>query len=174
MPYFGQEMFEKANAKGPLGDPAYLEARAKARRLAGPEGIDAALTNAQQLDVLIAPAMSPAWPTDLVLGDHFVGAGYGAAAVAGLSEPHGADGRKPRLADRHGVRRAGVERGEAAVGRLRVRATQQVRRAPKFAPTVTLGKTALPSSKATAMPVWTTAPATDSTATLPAAASTKK
>ena len=27
--------------------------------------------------------MSPAWPTDHVLGDHFVGAGYGMAAVAG-------------------------------------------------------------------------------------------
>ena len=27
--------------------------------------------------------MSPAWPTDHVLGDHFVGAGYGVAAVAG-------------------------------------------------------------------------------------------
>ena len=46
----------------------------------------------QQLDALIAPSMSPAWPTDLVLGDHFVGAGYGAAAVAGypsLSVPMG-------------------------------------------------------------------------------------
>ena len=31
----------------------------------------------------IAPAMSPTWPTDHVLGDHFVGAGYGMAAVAG-------------------------------------------------------------------------------------------
>ena len=82
MPWFGQEIFEKANAKGPLGDPAYLDARAKAKRLAGPDGIDAAL-KAQDLDVLIAPAMSPAWPTDLVLGDHFIGAGYGAAAVAG-------------------------------------------------------------------------------------------
>ena len=26
--------------------------------------------------------MSPAWPTDHVLGDHFIGAGYGMAAVA--------------------------------------------------------------------------------------------
>ena len=32
---------------------------------------------------LIAPSLSPAWPTDHVLGDHFVGAGYGMAAVAG-------------------------------------------------------------------------------------------
>ena len=36
-----------------------------------------------KLDALIAPSLSPAWPTDHVLGDHFVGAGYGMAAVAG-------------------------------------------------------------------------------------------
>lgn len=81
MPFFGQELFEQANAKGPLTDAAYIAARDKARRLAGPEGIDAALKR-QQLDALIAPAMSPAWPTDPVNGDHFIGAGYGASAVA--------------------------------------------------------------------------------------------
>lgn len=82
MPYFGQELFERAQTKGSLDDKIYQDARAKARRLAGPEGIDAAL-QAQKLDALLAPAMSPAWLTDPVLGDHFVGAGYGAAAVAG-------------------------------------------------------------------------------------------
>ncbi len=82
MPYFAQELFEQAQAKGTLNDQAYMDARVKARRLAGPEGIDAAL-KAQNLDALIAPAMSPAWPIDPVNGDHFLGAGYGAAAVAG-------------------------------------------------------------------------------------------
>lgn len=82
MPYFAQEIFEQAQAKGPLTDAVYIEARTKARRLAGPEGLDAAL-KAQQLDALIAPAMSPAWLTDPVNGDHFTGAGYGVAAVAG-------------------------------------------------------------------------------------------
>jgi amidase len=43
MPYFGQELFEQALAKGPLTDRAYRDARDKARRLAGREGIDAAL-----------------------------------------------------------------------------------------------------------------------------------
>jgi amidase len=81
MGFFAQEIFEQANAKGPLTDKAYLEARDQARRLAGPEGIDAALQK-QGLDALVAPAMSPAWPTDPVNGDHFTGAGYGAAAVA--------------------------------------------------------------------------------------------
>ena len=82
MPWFGQELFDQANAKGPLTDAAYQRARDKARQLAGPDGIDAAL-RAQRLDALIAPTTSPAWPIDPVNGDHFTGAGYGAAAVAG-------------------------------------------------------------------------------------------
>ncbi len=81
MPYFGQEIFEQANAKGPLTDAAYIAARDKSRKLAGPEGIMVALKK-QDLDALVAPSMSPAWPIDLINADHFTGAGYGAAAVA--------------------------------------------------------------------------------------------
>ncbi|WP_297830682.1 amidase [Thermomonas sp.] len=81
MPLFGQETFEQANAKGPLTEPAYIAARDRVRRLAGPQGIDAAL-QAQRLDALVAPSMSPPWTTDPVLGDHFIGAGYGTAAAA--------------------------------------------------------------------------------------------
>ena len=82
MPFFGQEIFEQAQAKGPLTDAAYIKARDDARRLAGKDGLIAALER-DKLDALIAPSLSPAWPTDHVLGDHFVGAGYGMAAVAG-------------------------------------------------------------------------------------------
>jgi amidase len=82
MPFFGQELFERSNARGGLGEATYIAARSRARRLAGPEGIDVAL-KAQSLDALIAPATGPAWITDTVAGDHFPGAGYGAAAVAG-------------------------------------------------------------------------------------------
>jgi len=82
MPFFGQELFVQAQGKGPLTDAAYLKAKADARRLAGTEGIIAALDK-YDLDALVAPSTSPAWLTDPVLGDHFVGAGYGAAAVAG-------------------------------------------------------------------------------------------
>jgi amidase len=82
MPIFGQEIFEQAQAKGPLSDAAYIRARDTARRLAGKDGLIAAL-DTNKLDALIAPSLSPAWPTDHVLGDHFVGAGYGMAAVAG-------------------------------------------------------------------------------------------
>jgi amidase len=82
MPYFGQELFAQAMKAPGLDSKAYREARERARRLGGPEGIDAALKK-QRLDALLAPATAPAWKTDTVLGDHFVGAGYGAAAVAG-------------------------------------------------------------------------------------------
>ncbi len=82
MPFFGQEIFEQAQAKGPITDAAYIKARSDARRLAGKDGLIAALDR-DRLDALIAPSLSPAWPTDHVLGDHFVGAGYGMAAVAG-------------------------------------------------------------------------------------------
>ena len=68
--------------RGPLTDAAYLKAKADARRFAGKDGLVAALDK-NKLDALIAPSMAPAWPTDHVLGDHFLGAGYGVAAVAG-------------------------------------------------------------------------------------------
>jgi amidase len=82
MPHFGQELFERAQAKGALTDAAYLKAKEAARRRAGAEGLLAALRR-DKLDALVAPTMSPAWPTDYLLGDHFVGGGYGIAAVAG-------------------------------------------------------------------------------------------
>ncbi len=95
MPFFGQEIFLQAQAKGPLTEAAYLKAKAAATALAGRDGLVAALETGK-LDALIAPSMAPTWPTDHVLGDHFVGAGYGMAAVAGtpsltvpMGETHG-------------------------------------------------------------------------------------
>jgi amidase len=82
MPHFGQEIFERAQAKGPLTEAAYRKVRDDSRRLAGRDGLLAVLDR-DTLDALVAPSVSPAWPTDHVLGDHFVGAGYGVAAVAG-------------------------------------------------------------------------------------------
>jgi amidase len=82
MPFFGQEIFEQAQKKGPLTEAAYRTALEQSRRLAGKDGLLAAL-DGNRLDAVIAPSVSPAWPTDHVLGDHFLGAGYGMAAVAG-------------------------------------------------------------------------------------------
>ncbi len=85
MPYFGQEIFIQAEAKGDLKSPAYLKALAKNIRLSRAEGIDAVMVK-HQLDALVAPTGGPPWTTDLVNGDHFGGGLSTAPAVAGY--PH--------------------------------------------------------------------------------------
>jgi amidase len=82
MPYFGQELFLKAEAKGPLTSKEYLDALNKDIRLSRKEGIDAVMDKFK-LDALVAPTDGPAWMTDLVIGDHFIGGSSTAAAVAG-------------------------------------------------------------------------------------------
>ncbi|TBR38706.1 MULTISPECIES: amidase [Dyella] len=83
MPWFGQELFEQAQAKGPLTSDEYVKAQAKAKRLAGPEGIDVALSS-NHLDALLAPSWGPTFVTDPVLGDHVVS---GDPTVGGASQP---------------------------------------------------------------------------------------
>ena len=124
MPFFGQEIFEQAQAKGPLTDAAYIKARDDARRLAGKDGLLAALDR-DKLDALIAPSLSPAWPTDHVLGDHFVGAGYGMAAVAGTPSLTRADWRQPRTAARRHLHGPRLQRRRADWLWLRVGAGDQ-------------------------------------------------
>ena len=85
MPYFGQDLFIKAQAKGPLTDKAYRNALAKNHRLSRKEGIDAVMDK-YRLDALVAPTGGPAWPTDWINGDHFTGGYSTASAVAGY--PH--------------------------------------------------------------------------------------
>lgn len=80
--WFGQQWMEQASASGGTDTPAYLRARDDARRLAGPEGIDAAMA-AHELDALIGPSTGPAWPVDWVNGDSPSGGSSGMAAVAG-------------------------------------------------------------------------------------------
>lgn len=70
--WFDQSLFELAETKGGLDSPAYLEAKAKAARLAGPEGIDRLLA-ADKLDLLVGVTNGPAWTSDLVNGDHYTG-----------------------------------------------------------------------------------------------------
>ena len=85
MPYFGQDLLIKAQAKGPLTDKAYRAALAKNHRLSRKEGIDAVMDK-YRLDALVAPTGGPAWPTDWINGDHFTGGYSTASAVAGY--PH--------------------------------------------------------------------------------------
>jgi amidase len=85
MPYFGQDLFIKAQAKGPLTEKAYRDALAKDQRLSRKEGIDFVMDK-NKLDAMIAPTGGPAWPTDWINGDHFTGGYSTASAVAGY--PH--------------------------------------------------------------------------------------
>lgn len=83
--FFGQEIFEQAEAKGPLTEAAYRKALAKNHRLSRAEGIDAVMRE-HKLDALIAPTGGPVWMTDLVNGDHYTGGYSSASAVSGY--PH--------------------------------------------------------------------------------------
>ncbi len=82
MPYFGQDIMLKAQAKGPLTDQAYRDASEKCRRLMRREGIDAIMEQ-HKLDALVAPTTGPAHVTDFVYGDRDTGGSTTAAAVAG-------------------------------------------------------------------------------------------
>ena len=82
MPWFGQELFERAEKAQGLDDPEYIEARDTNRRLAGPEGIDRLLRE-HDVVALISPSRSPASVIDLVNGGSGHGANSGLPAIAG-------------------------------------------------------------------------------------------
>src|SRR5213080_1847576 len=85
MPYFGQDLFIKAEGKGPLTEKEYVTALEANRRLSRKEGIDA-LMDKFHLDAIMAPTGSPAWVTDWIDGDHAAGGSSNAAAVAGYPD----------------------------------------------------------------------------------------
>jgi amidase len=89
--YFGQELFEQAEAtSGDLGDPAYLAARGEADRLAH-AALDGALTE-HRLDAVVSLTGGPARLTDHLLGDISEFSTSGPAAVCGypsISVPAG-------------------------------------------------------------------------------------
>jgi len=79
--FFGQELMELAQDEI-FDEATYLAALADGPRLGGTEGIDASLAN-HNVDVIVAPTNSPAWPTDLINGDAFLFGSSGLAAAAG-------------------------------------------------------------------------------------------
>jgi len=87
MPYFQQEFFEMAQAKGDLSDETYLKIAADCRRLARTDGIDKAMRE-HNLDAIIAPTEgSPPFVIDPVIGDNILKGGCSTPpAVAGY--PH--------------------------------------------------------------------------------------
>lgn len=82
LPYFGQEIFHRAQAKGPLTDKAYLKALQACRRLSRAQGLDAVMKK-HALDALVAPTQAPVGLIDPINGDHWLGSSSTPAAVSG-------------------------------------------------------------------------------------------
>ncbi len=80
--WFGQEIFELAESRGGIDDPGYPQALADSQRISRTEGLDAVFAQ-HDLDAIVGPTGSPAWPTDLLNGDHFLGGTSSYAAMAG-------------------------------------------------------------------------------------------
>ncbi len=85
LPYFGQEIFHQAEAKGPLTTAEYVKALAGSKKAARELGIDKVMA-AHKLDALVAPTGGPASLSDLVNGDYGPGGSSTLPAVAGY--PH--------------------------------------------------------------------------------------
>jgi len=140
MPYFDQEIFEMAEQRDDLSSGEYQQFLQDCTRLAGAEGIDAVM-HAHRLDALVAPTVSPAWPIDLVNGDHYLGASSSPAAVAGypnITVPSGEVFGLPV-----GISFFGAAWSEATLIQLAYAYEQATlhRRSPAFLPTIVLDVT---------------------------------
>ncbi len=82
MPFFDQEIFLEAREKGDLNSAEYLKALENVLKSNGPDGIDKAMER-YSLDAIIAPTGGPAWPIDVINGDHFMGGSSSPAAQSG-------------------------------------------------------------------------------------------
>jgi amidase len=136
MPYFQQELFIAAQARGLLTDQAYLDALALNIRIARQEGIDEVMDRLE-LDALLAPTRSPAWVIDVVNGGRGFIDSSTPAALAGyplITIPAGyAFGELPV-----GVTFMGRRWSEPTLIKIAFAFEQAtgVRRPPKFLPTL--------------------------------------
>jgi len=134
MPYFEQELMERAEKKGPLTEKAYVDARAKCIRFSRAEGIDAVIAK-HNVDAIVAPTCAPAPLNDFVLGDPNLPACTTPAAVAGyphVSVPAGFVRGLPV-----GISFFGAANSEPLLLKLAYSFEQatKVRRPPQFRPT---------------------------------------
>jgi amidase len=80
--YFDQKILEMADKKGDLESPEYKKALTLMLMATRDDGIDKVM-GTNKLDAIMAPTGSPAWKTDLILGDHFTGGSSSLAAISG-------------------------------------------------------------------------------------------
>ena len=136
MPHFGQERMIASEARGPLTDEAYLNAKRTIQRANREDGIDA-LMDEHELDAIVAPTRDLPWVTDHIKGDRLDGgSSAGPAAIAGypdISVPMGFVSGLPAGVSFFG--RAWSEPVLIRIAYAYEQATQQ-RRAPTFAPTL--------------------------------------
>jgi amidase len=136
MPYFPQDLFERANVKGDLSETEYLKAKEECRRMSRTDGIDKVI-NTHKLDALIAPTDgTPPWTIDLLVGDHIIGGCSAPPAMAGyphVTVPAGmCHGLPVALSFFGGARQDGKLLGYA----FAFEQATHARRAPNFKPTV--------------------------------------
>jgi amidase len=134
MPFFGQELFLKAQEKGPLTTKEYLDAIEKNHRLARNEGIDLVMDKFK-LEAIVGPTSGPAWLTDHINGDSFGGGTSEPAAVAGYPNITVAAGYISGLPV--GISFFGRAWSEPVLIKLAYAFEQaiKVRKAPRFLPT---------------------------------------
>jgi amidase/aspartyl-tRNA(Asn)/glutamyl-tRNA(Gln) amidotransferase subunit A len=83
MPYFEQDILLQAHAVDLTEKQKYQQTKQRYRALA-----TVAISNLyknNQLDIVIAPTVSPAWKTDLINGDNFNGSSSSLSAIAGTT-----------------------------------------------------------------------------------------
>jgi amidase len=81
LPFFGQEILIEAQAKGPLTDKGYLDA--KERCVKWSQSLDDVLAE-NRLDAMVGPTSGPAHTLDWINGDRGLGGNSTYAAVAGF------------------------------------------------------------------------------------------
>lgn len=134
MPYFQQEILEMAEEKGDLESPEYKEALDTILKISREEGIDQTMTE-HQLDAIIAPTGGPAWPIDVITGDHFGGGSSTPAARSGYPNITVPAGYVHGLPVGISIFSAAYKEPELIAMAYAFEQASKVRKAPQFLPT---------------------------------------